>query len=79
MRAFVQLRRVLQSHAELAQKIEKLESKYDGQFRVVFDAIRGLMQPPVRARRQIGFRSPSAVPRERSGRRQRAPNSSITS
>jgi hypothetical protein len=32
-----------------------LESKYDGQFRVVFDAIRELMAPPVPPRRRIGF------------------------
>lgn len=45
MRAFVRLRRMLTSHAELARKIEALEAKYDRQFKVVFDAIRGLMEP----------------------------------
>jgi len=57
MRAFVQLRRLLESNAELACKLQELERRYDGQFRVVFDAIRELMLPPSRPRRAIGFRS----------------------
>ena len=40
MRAFVRLRAVLASHADLARKLAELERKYDGQFRVVFEAIR---------------------------------------
>ena len=46
MRAFVHLRRLLSSHKDLARKLEQLEKKYDTQFRVVFDAIRKLMEPP---------------------------------
>ena len=58
MRAFVRLRRMLQSHAELARKLEALERKYDRQFKVVFDAIREIMTPdPPPKRRQIGFHS----------------------
>ena len=56
MRAFVRLRRVLGSHAELARRLDELEHRYDGQFRAVFDAIRQLMQPPEAERRRIGFR-----------------------
>ena len=56
MRAFVQLRRLLDSNAELALKLAELERKYDGQFKAVFDAIRQLMAPPATARRAIGFR-----------------------
>ena len=56
MRAFVRLRRMLVTHADLARKIEALEKKYDVQFKVVFDAIRQLMTPTSRERRQIGFR-----------------------
>jgi len=37
MRAFVQLRKILASHADLAHKLEELEKKYDSQFKVVFD------------------------------------------
>ncbi len=56
MRAFVRLRRMLASHAKLARKLDALEKKYDAQFKVVFDAIRQLMTPPVPKRRPIGFR-----------------------
>jgi hypothetical protein len=55
MRAFVRLRRMLASHAELAGKLDELEKKYDAQFRVVFDAIRELMKPPEPETRRIGF------------------------
>ena len=51
MRAFVRLRRMLSSNAELAKKLDALERKYDAQFRVVFQAIRELM-----TRKKIGFR-----------------------
>lgn len=55
MRAFVQLRRLLETHEDLARKLAELEKKYDAQFRAVFDAIRQLMAPPVPPRKQIGF------------------------
>src|SRR6266700_3302940 len=46
MGAFVRLRRLLATHATLARKLAELEYRYDGQFRVVFEAIRELMSPP---------------------------------
>lgn len=46
MRAFVKLRQLLNTHKELARKLEELEKKYDTQFKSVFDAIKALMQPP---------------------------------
>jgi hypothetical protein len=55
MRAFVRLRQMLQSNADLARKLAVLEKKYDAQFRAVFDAIRDLMTPPQRPKRRIGF------------------------
>ena len=55
VRAFVRLRQMLASNADLARKLEELEKKYDRQFRVVFDAIRQLMTPPEPKRKQIGF------------------------
>ena len=55
MRAFIRMRRMLVSHEELARKVNALEGKYDAQFRVVFDAIRALMEPPTPTRRRIGF------------------------
>lgn len=57
MRAFVRLREILSSHKELAQKLAKLEQKYDHQFQEVFEAIRQLMEPPLSKNdRRIGFR-----------------------
>jgi len=55
MRAFVKLREMIASNKELAKKLNKLEKKYDAQFRVVFDAIRQLMIPPEPKKRKIGF------------------------
>jgi hypothetical protein len=55
MRAFVELRKLLYSHVELANKLDELEKKYDFQFRIVFDGIRELMKPSPREQRQIGF------------------------
>ena len=56
MRAFIRLRQMLTSHAELARKLNALEKKYDAQFKEVFVAIRQLMAPPEPKRRAIGFR-----------------------
>ena len=56
MRAFVRLRQLLQTNAELARKLAALEKKYDAQFRIVFDAIRELMEPTTPQTHPIGFR-----------------------
>jgi hypothetical protein len=56
MRAFVRLRSLISRNHELARRLDALESKYDRQFKVVFDAIRELMTPPAPAtKRRIGF------------------------
>ncbi len=55
MRAFVRLRRMLASHADLQRRLDDLEKKYDVKFKVVFDAIRELMAPPTKKHRPIGF------------------------
>lgn len=57
MRAFVRLREMLATHRELAQKIEELERRYDGQFKVIFEAIRALIEAPARRGDRIGFRT----------------------
>lgn len=58
MRAFVRLREILISNKDLASRLALLEKKYDARFRVVFDAIRRLMEPASHpARRYIGFRA----------------------
>ncbi len=56
MRAFVRLRELLLTNAELARKLAELEMKYDSQFKIVFDAIRQLMAPPApTSKPEIGF------------------------
>lgn len=56
MRAFVRLRDLIGHNRDLAKRLDDLESKYDRQFKVVFDAIRELMTPPASApKRRIGF------------------------
>lgn len=62
MRTFVQLRRMLGANTELARKLGELEQQYDAQFKVVFRAIRELMAPSNRPRRNIGFRGPTGKP-----------------
>jgi hypothetical protein len=55
MRVFVHLRELLQSNADLARRVNELERTSDRRFRVVFEAIRGLMAPSKQPRRRIGF------------------------
>lgn len=60
VRAFVRLRQLLASHADLARKLDALEKKlgqHDEKFQIVFEAIRQLMAPPAAAAktRRIGF------------------------
>jgi hypothetical protein len=71
MRVFVHVRRMVGAHHELANKLDALEQKYDGQFTVVFRAIRGLMAPARRSPRLIGFRPGTAPAR---GRHEKATN-----
>lgn len=56
VRAFVRLRLLLASHAELAKRVEALEKKYDRRFRVVFEAVKQLMAPErKKTGKRIGF------------------------
>ena len=73
MRAFVRLREMLLTNAELARKLADLEQKYDSQFKGVFDAIRQLMAPPpAPPKPEIGFHvKEDAVP-YRTSRRAKA-------
>ncbi len=57
IRTFIKLREILLTHGELRRKIEAMERKYDQQFRVVFDAIRKLLEPSEKPKRRIGFHS----------------------
>jgi hypothetical protein len=55
MRTFVKLREMMASHKDLARKLEELEKKYEGQFQVVFEAIRQLIAVEEKPKRKIGY------------------------
>jgi hypothetical protein len=56
VRAFVRLRAMVAAHKDLVKRLDELETRYDEQFKVVFDAIRELMAPPEpKPKRKIGF------------------------
>lgn len=55
MRTFVQLRFLMQSNKLLAEKIEKLEEKYDQNFQIVFDAIKQLITADNHPSKELGF------------------------
>lgn len=58
MRAFVRLRQLLATNAELARKLDALEKKYDLRFKPIFEAIRELMSTDEpKKKRPIGFAS----------------------
>ena len=67
MRTFVQLRRMLASHSDLARKLAALERKYDVRFKPVFDAIRALMSEKKKPKREIGFHAMMAKPAKPGG------------
>jgi hypothetical protein len=55
MRAFVRLKREIYASSVLSKRLDELERRYDSQFKMVFDAIRKLMQPAEKKTRKIGF------------------------
>lgn len=57
MITFTKLREIVLTHKDLQRKIDAMERKYDQQFKVVFDAMRKLLEPPPKPKRVIGFRS----------------------
>jgi len=68
MRTFVRLRQTLESNRELAQKFSELERRvgvHDDEIAAILEAIRQLMAPPEKARREIGFHVREKAPRYR--------------
>jgi len=55
IKAFVKLRKILATHADLKRKIDDMEAKYDENFRLVFEAIRQLLSEDEKPKRKIGF------------------------
>jgi hypothetical protein len=72
MRAFVQLRRALETNRELARKFSELErriDKHDAEIDAILEAIRQLMAPPEKPRREIGFHVREEAARYRTRKR----------
>ena len=55
MRIFTKLRQMLSTHEDLKKKIEEMENRYDHQFRIIFDAIKQLIEEDLKPKRDIGF------------------------
>jgi hypothetical protein len=72
MRAFVHLRQMLSTHADLARKLEDMEKKYDSQFKIVFDALRQLMAPSTATtKKEMGFHTLTSAQSEKPKSRSR--------
>jgi len=56
MRAFVKMREYIDENKELKKKIDLLESKYDNQFKIVFDALRQILVQKSGPRNEIGYK-----------------------
>jgi hypothetical protein len=57
MRTFVRWRQMFLSNETLIERLDELEENYDAKFRIVFSAIRQIMNPRAVKRKAIGFRS----------------------
>lgn len=55
MRTFTKIREMLIRHKDPTKRLDKLEKRYDAQFKIVFDAIRQLMAPPDTKKKKTGF------------------------
>jgi ORF6N domain len=72
MRAFVKLRETLETNRELSRKFTELQKhvgKHDQEIAAIINAIRELMAPPAKPRREIGFHVRETTPRYRTTRR----------
>ena len=56
MRAFVNIRKLLQTNEELNQKLLEMEKKYDKQFKIVFQVLKNLMEQSEPPKKEIGFK-----------------------
>lgn len=55
IRAFSMLKQMLSTHEDLKKKIEKMENSYDHQFRIIFAAIKQLIEEDLKTKRDVGF------------------------
>lgn len=68
MRAFAKIREMILSYRELQRKITEMEQKYDKNFAQVFKALRRLLNPPQKPKRQIGFYVDKTAQEARNGK-----------
>ncbi|PYL03146.1 MAG: DNA-binding protein [Verrucomicrobia bacterium] len=74
MRAFVKLREILETNRDLARKFAELErrvGKHDKEISAIIEAIRQLMAPPEKPKREIGFHVREQGPRYRTHKTRR--------
>lgn len=57
MRAFVKMRKLIDENKDLRKKLDEMESKYDQQFQVVFEAIRQLIEKKNEPRNPVGYKT----------------------
>jgi hypothetical protein len=60
---------MMTTHKDLARKLAEVEKKYDGQFQIVFEAIRQLIEIEEKPKRKIGYISESKAVYRTSGKR----------
>jgi hypothetical protein len=56
LRTFVKIRQLLEGHKDLVDKIDKLEQKYDEQFRIIFTALQQMLKEENEPRPKVGFK-----------------------
>ena len=56
LRTFVKIRQLLEGHKDLVDKIDKLEQKYDEQFRIIFTALQQMLKEENEPRQKVGFK-----------------------
>jgi len=57
IRTFKKLREILSENKKLAEKLEKMEKKYDSKISLIFNVLKSLMTEKVRPKPEIGFRA----------------------
>jgi hypothetical protein len=61
MRAFVRMREMLDENKDLSKKMDLMEKKFDGQFKLVFEAIRKIIIEKDKPKNPIGFQIKSKM------------------
>ena len=61
MRAFVNLRQLIDANNDLVKRIDSLEEKYDKNFQLVFEAIKELIREENKPRQKIGYKVGSQI------------------